>query len=34
MNSDKSTARLGLVGQYLAVLDLKISFQALSASVR
>ena len=34
MNSDKSATRSGLVGRNLAVLDLKTSCRALSASVR
>ena len=34
MNSDKSVTKSGLVGQYLTVLDLKTSCQALSASVQ
>ena len=34
MNSDKSAIRSRLVGRYLALLDPKTSFRALSASVR
>ena len=34
MNSDKSATKLGLVGRYLTVLDLKTFCRALSASVR